>query len=121
MAVANKKHYKTLLKLLSATETCTKLANQLSALSIDADDPKLKHYSEFLAELIRLKAGDKDFKMNILELARRYQHSTGPGHKKRGDEIFQIKHYCDNTLLSIQPEWQIIALGQGWTPPTAKK
>lgn len=120
MAIDDKKHYKTCLKLLSTTATGTNLANKLSDLSIDTDDPKLQHMAKGLADLVRPKIGEKDAKVNILELAHRFKCSTGPSHKQRGLAIEQVKHYCDNANMSVQPEWQIIALGQGWTPPAAR-
>lgn len=119
MAIDDKKHYKTCLKLLSTTATGTNLANKLSDLSIDTDDPKLQHMAKGLADLVRPKIGEKDAKVHILELAHRFKCSTGPGHQQRGLAIEQIKHYCDNAIISVQPEWQIIAIGQGWTPPAA--
>lgn len=121
MAIDDKKHYKTCLKLLSTTATGTNLANNLSDLSIDTDAPKLQHMAKGLADLMRPKIGEKDAKVNILELAHRFKCSTGPGHKQRGLAIEQVKHYCDNAIMSVQPEWQIIALGQGWTPPAARR
>jgi hypothetical protein len=121
MAINDKKHYKTCLKLMSTTATGANLANKLSDLSIDTDDPKLQQMAKGLADLVRPKMGEKDVKVNILELAHRYKHSTGPGHKQRGLAIEQIRQYCDNSITSAQPEWQIIALEQGWTPPVTSK
>lgn len=120
MATNDKEHYKTCLKLLSTTATGTNLANKLSDLSIDAGDPKLQHMAKDLAELVRTKMGEKDAKVNILELAHRFKCSRGAGHMERGIAIEQIKHYCDNAVMSVQPEWEIIALGQGWTPPAIR-
>jgi hypothetical protein len=106
--------------LLSTTASGTNLANKLSDLSIDTDDPKLQHMAKSLADLVRPKICEKDGKVNILELAHRFKCSTGPGHKQRGFAIEQVKHYCNNAIMSGQPAWQIIALGQGWTPPAAR-
>lgn len=121
MAIDDKKHYKTCLKLLSTTATGTNLSNKLSDLSIDTEDPKLQQMAKGLAELVRPKIGEKDAKVNILELAHRFKCSTGPGHKERGLAIEQVKHYCENVIKSTRPEWQIIAIGEGWTPPTAQR
>ena len=121
MAADDKKHYKTCLKLMSTLATGTSLANKLSDLSIDTDDPKLKKAAKALADLVRPKIGEKDGKVNILELAQRYKVSRGPGHKERGLGIEQVKHYCDTAISSVEPEWKIIALGQGWTPPAPSK
>lgn len=120
MATDDKKHYKTCLKLLSTTAAGTSLANKLSDLSIDGNDPKLQRMAKALADLVRPKIGEKDVKVNILELAHRLKFSTGPDHKQRGAAIEQVKHYCDNAITSAKPEWQIIAIGQGWTPPKPK-
>ena len=117
MAIDDKKHYKTCLKLMSTTATGTSVANKLSDLSIDTDDPKLQHMAKGLSDLVRVKIGEKDAKVNILELAHRFKCSTGRGHKERGLAIEQVKHYCDNAIMSGRPEWQIIALGQGWAAP----
>lgn len=117
MAIDDKKHYKTCLKLMSTTATGTSLANKLSDLSIDTEDPKLKPMAKGLADLVRPKIGEKDGKVNILELAHRFKFSSGNGHKERGHAIEQIKQYCDDAIKSTQPEWQIIARGQGWGPP----
>jgi hypothetical protein len=92
MATDDKKHYKTCLKLMSTTATGTNLANKLSDLSIDTDDPNLQHVAKGLADLVRPKIGEKDAKVNILELAHRFKCSTVPGHKQRGIAIEQIKH-----------------------------
>lgn len=121
MAIDEKKHYKTCLKLLSTTASGISLANKFSDLSIDTEDPKLQQIAKGLSDLVRPKIGEKDSKVNVLELAHRFKCSSGAGHKERGLAIEQVQHYCNNAIKSTRPEWQIIALGQGWTPPTAQR
>jgi hypothetical protein len=121
MATDDKKQYKTCLKLLSTTATGSSLANKLSDLSVDAGDPQLQQMAKGLADLVRPKLGEKDPKINILELASRWKRSLTPGHKQRGINIERMNYYCESAVQSAQPAWQIIALAQGWTPPASTK
>jgi hypothetical protein len=121
LAIDDKKQYKTCLKLLSTTATSSSLANKLSDVSVDAEDPKLQQAAKRLANLIRPKHGEKDPKINIVELANRFKHSATPGHKQHAIDIQRMHLYCESAVQSDQPAWQVIALAHGWTPPASAK
>jgi|SRR5471030_2952025 len=114
----DKKEYKKLVAILDATASDLTTCNALSKLALEAEDPVIKKGSRWLADHIRDNLSTKGTgKDRVITLAQRMFASTSPLSKRLAADIMKLWDYSQLQIASATPQWQVIALAAGWTPP----
>jgi hypothetical protein len=119
MANDDKKEYKDLLLLLSHMGSGPAVLNKLDQLILKMEDPRLRAAAGKIALFFReLPEVAHAKKFRLLNFAQNYSMNAG-SRKQTSDAIFAVQRYCQAHIASQEPQWQLIALAAGWTPPDA--
>lgn len=115
----DKKEYKTLIKLMDVTQSVSTTINKLSELAVDAQDEETRKSATKIAKFLRSRSDPgSTSKMHIQHLAGVLSKSTrDPDHKAQGETLLAIRAYAQAQIDAGMPQWQILALRAGWTPP----
>jgi hypothetical protein len=117
----DKKEYQFMLKLLDGTGKIETTANKLGQLGIEAEDPHLKDAATKLASWLRsVPAHGQTKKERLLDMAKNLASGSNEALKRHGTAILGLEIYCGKMIASMRPQWQEIALAQGWTPPSTR-
>ncbi|CAN7771452.1 hypothetical protein [Caballeronia sp. LjRoot31] len=117
----DKKEYADMMKIMDAEASITSTLNKLGQIAIDSEDEKLKTAAAGLASHIRSLFGPKlSGKNRLLTLAANFKAGHDLQRKQFAERIVQIWTYCKQMSEEQEPQWQILALRAGWTPPAVQ-
>lgn len=114
------KIYKDALALIMTAGTDKALQNKWLKIEMNTEDKRLKYYAESLRLLYSLKLGSlkrsRVEAYNFEGTAIWSDRQTVPliNHKKQ-----ELRAYLEPIIASEQPQWEIIARQNGWSPPNS--
>lgn len=116
------KIYKDALALTMTAGTSSTMQNKWLKIEISTEDQKLKYFAETLRRLfsLMLKSNSHSYNkpINFEGIEIYSNHQTVPLLRQKNT---LAKEYLESVLATEQPQWQVIALQHGWTPPVKQQ
>ena len=104
--------------MLSMTEgTSTSLQNKWLKIEMTTDDPKLKYLAGSLRVLHSYVIRSRGSYTKPIIFEGHEIWSNNQTYPLLREKQTQLRNYVESVLATEQPEWQIIALNHGWSPP----
>lgn len=113
----DKKEYRDTLLLLSHMGSGPAVLNKLDQLVNKLNDPRLKLMLGSVGQSFHdMPETVHNKKFRLLSWAGHYSANAG-ARKNLSNLIYTIQQYCQQHVASLVPQWQLIAMAHGWTPP----
>lgn len=109
----DKKDYKTVLKVLNKVASAQTVLNQLTDILHETEDTQLKLLIKNVIDLLRSTAKMTTMKVHLGKI----DMIAFPTHRDLPHAIIEAEKYCTACVNAAIPQWQILALRAGWTPP----
>lgn len=107
----DKTDYKATLKALDMTGTIASILNRLGEIAVETDDNQLEQMILATAKAVRDQREKSSTKLRLLSIPNSFPFG------KMAEVVKATAKYCSSCKDAAEPQWQILALRAGWTPP----